>query len=316
MAPVISTTTFDLWGGIASVSTYAEAETHDVAVDLVRRWLDDVDLAASTYRPDSEISALNAAEGRPTHVGRVLAAALRVALEAAETTGGLVDPTVGAVTLSGASASPTVTRAGTYRDVRLVPDNTDTTTDTDSTGATVTMPRGVRLDLGATAKAWAADRAADLAASECDGGVLVSLAGDIAMAGQAPEGGWVVLVTDDHREGGGSVNPVAQTVSLTGGGLATSSTTVRRRATPDGGSVSHVVDPIHWRPVTPVWRTVSVAAGDCVTANTATTAAIVLGHQARAWLEETGLPVRLIGVDGDVVRLGAWPAPELEGAST
>jgi thiamine biosynthesis lipoprotein len=307
MTDPITTTVFDLWGGIASVSTCGgpTADSHDVAVAAVHRWLADVEVAASTYRPDSEITALNDAGGAPTRVGPVLAAALRVALASAASTGGTVDPTVGAVTLSPAAALPTVTRAGTYRDVSLVPDG-DTTV--------VTMPAGVRLDLGATAKAWAADRAAEIAGRESGAGVLVSLAGDIAMSGPTPEGGWVVLVTDDHREGVDSTNAVAETVSLAGGGLATSSTTVRRRDTADGGTVSHVIDPIHWRPVTPVWRTVSVAAGDCVTANTATTAAIVLGDRAEAWLEQTGLPVRLVGIDGHIVRLGSWPVPEHEGA--
>ena len=178
--------------------------------------------------------------------------------------------------------------------------------------AVVTMPPGLRLDLGATAKAWAADRAADLATLASGAGVLVSLAGDLAMAGPLPRGGWDVLVTDDHREGADSANAVAEIVSLAGGGLATSSTTVRRRPTADGRSISHVVDPIRWRPVTPVWRTVSVAAGDCVTANTATTAALVLGERAEAWLDETGLPARLVGVDGRITRLGAWPEPRDE----
>jgi thiamine biosynthesis lipoprotein len=227
-----------------------------------------------------------------------------VALASAATTNGTVDPTVGSVTLVAASATPTVTRTGSYRDVTLVHDGDSTI---------VTMPAGVRLDLGATAKAWAADRAAELAAIESGSGVLVSLAGDIAMSGPVPDDGWIVLVTDDHREGVDSSNAVAETVRLAGGGLATSSTTVRRRETADGGTVAHVIDPIRWRPVTPVWRTVSVAAGDCVTANTATTAALVLGDRAEAWLEQTGLPVRLVGVDGHIVRLGDWPVPVTEG---
>jgi thiamine biosynthesis lipoprotein len=302
MTTAITTTSFDLWGGVASVSTHGGTgpDAHGLALGAVRRWLDDVEAAASTYRADSEITALNDAGGRPTRVGPVLAAALRVALASAAATNGTVDPTVGAVTLSAAAAAPTVTRTGSYRDVAI---------QHDGGSAVVTMPAGVRLDLGATAKAWAADRAAELAALESGAGVLVSLAGDIAMAGPAPEEGWVVLVTDDHREGVESTNDVAETVSLAGGGLATSSTTVRRRDTADGGSVAHVIDPIRWRPVTPVWRTVSVAAGDCVTANTATTAALVLGDRAEAWLETTGLPVRLVAVDGRIVRLGAWPEP-------
>jgi thiamine biosynthesis lipoprotein len=304
----ITTTSFDLWGGIASVSTHRGTgpDAHEVALAAVRRWLDEVEAAASTYRPDSEITALNAADGRPTRVGPVLAAALRVALASAATTNGTVDPTVGTVTLVAASAQPTVTRTGSYRDVELAHDGDSTI---------VTMPAGVRLDLGATAKAWAADRAAELAAVASGSGVLVSLAGDIAMSGPAPDHGWVVLVTDDHREGVDSTNAVAETVSLAGGGLATSSTTVRRRETAEGGTVAHVIDPIRWRPVTPVWRTVTVAAGDCVAANTATTAALVLGDRAEAWLEQTGLPVRLVGVDGHIVRLGGWPLPDTEGES-
>jgi thiamine biosynthesis lipoprotein len=301
----MQTTRFDLWGGIASVSTLADGDAHERAVAALRAWLADVEIAASTYRDDSEITALNAADGRSVRIGPVLAEALQVALAAAERTDGAVDPTVGRVTLSAAAAIPTVTRAGTYRDIVIEPDGDH---------AVVTLPRGMQLDLGATCKAWAADRGALLAAEAAGSGVLVSLAGDIAVHGEVPDGGWLVLVTDDHRETSDSHGPAAQTVSLHGGGLATSSTTVRRRDTGDGGTVSHVIDPINWRPVTPVWRTVSVAANDCVTANTATTAAIVLGDRAQAWLETSGLPARLIGVDGDIVRVGAWPSPDLEGA--
>ena len=269
---------------------------------LLRDELGTIDRACSRFLAGSELNAVNAGAGTPVGVSSVLFDAVAAALRAADATNGTVDPTVGAVTLSAAAAAPTITRTGSYRDVVVVHDG-------DS--AVVTMPAGVRLDLGATAKAWAADRGAELAAIESGAGVLVSLAGDIAMSGPAPEDGWVVLVTDDHREGVESTNAVAETVSLEGGGLATSSTTVRRRGTADGGSVSHVIDPLRWRPVTPVWRTVSVAAGDCVTANTATTAALVLGDRAEAWLETTGLPVRLVANDGRIVRLGSWPEPAI-----
>ena len=177
-------------------------------------------------------------------------------------------------------------------------------------GATVTLPPGVRLDLGATAKAWAADRAAGLAFLATGVGVLVSLAGDLAVAGPAPQEGWLVLVTDDHRETAGSAGAQAETVSITAGVLATSSTTVRRRTTAEGRTVSHVIDPVNWRPVTPVWRTVSVAAPDCLTANTTTTAAIVLGDRAEQWLAARGLPTRLVSTDGRIVRIAGWPEPE------
>ncbi|MBI1378504.1 MAG: FAD:protein FMN transferase [Frankiales bacterium] len=298
-------TTFDLWGGTATVATVGTG-SHEQAVDVVRAWLAEVDAAASTYREDSELSRLNAAAGEPVRVGPVLAEALRVALRAAERTAGAVDPTVGTVTLRG--AGPSLRRSGSHRDVLLTDDPSG-----DGSGALVVLPAGLRLDLGATAKAWAADRAADAVLRATGLGALVSLAGDLAIAGPSPAGGWSVLVTDDHREGVASANAVAQRVSLAAGGLATSSTTVRRRTTPDGLTVAHLVDPLTWRPVDPVWRTVSVAAGDCVTANTASTAAVVLASGAVDWLRTTGLPCRLVATDGSITRLGSWPAPDAQG---
>ena len=83
------TTTFDLWGGIASVSTVDGGHAHAEAVSTVHTWVAEVDRAASTYRADSEITALNDADGSPTLVGPVLAAALRVALDAAARTVGV-----------------------------------------------------------------------------------------------------------------------------------------------------------------------------------------------------------------------------------
>ena len=69
----------------------------------------------------------------------------------------------------------------------------------DRANGTVRMPAGVRLDLGATAKAWAADRAAAAAFSVSGCGALVGIGGDIATCGTAPDAGWKIRVTDDHR---------------------------------------------------------------------------------------------------------------------
>jgi FAD:protein FMN transferase len=137
--------------------------------------------------------------------------------------------------------------------------------------------------------------------------VLVSLGGDIAVAGPAPAGGWPILVTDDHRADPSKAD--GQVVGIAAGGLATSSTAVRRWRTTDG-VVHHVVDPRTGRPAREVWRTVSVAARSCVDANTASTAAIVLGEDARSWLIERGLPARLVRPDGRVDTTGTWPIEE------
>ena len=61
----------------------------------MERVLDDVDLAYSRFRPDSELTAVNAPAGRTVTVGPLLARAIEGSLEAARRTGGAVDPTVG-----------------------------------------------------------------------------------------------------------------------------------------------------------------------------------------------------------------------------
>ena len=169
------------------------------------------------------------------------------------------------------------------------------------------MPRGVRLDLGATAKACAADRAAADLARETGCGVFVNLGGDLAVAGEPPAGGWRVVVGDDHAATDATRDP---TVTVHAGGLATSSTTRRawRRA---GRTVHHIVDPRTGDVPDPLWRTVSVAAPSCVYANTAATASIVLGGAAPAWLTARGLPARLVDVHGQVETVAGWPAAQV-----
>jgi thiamine biosynthesis lipoprotein len=238
--------------------------------------------------------------------------AVEAALRAARLTGGDVDPTVGGALISlgydrdfdSLVAGPRTTVASVpgWRTVRL-----------DRHMQTIRVPRGVTLDLGATAKALGADRAvtAALAAAGC--GVVVSLGGDVRVAGPPPADGWRIRVTDDHSAG---VSAPGQWISLRSGGLATSSTTVRRwqlEHSPDhDGSdapvVHHLLDPATGQPVPGPWRTVTVAAASCLDANIASTAAIVRGDRAPAWLERAGLPSRLVTTDGLVLRVAGWPA--------
>ena len=173
----------------------------------------------------------------------------------------------------------------------------------DADRRTVRIPRGVELDLGATGKAFAADRAARRIAAAIEQGVLVGLGGDIAVAGSPPAGGWPVRVTDDHRD----LDGAGPTIALRSGGLATSSTTVRRWLV-EGGERHHIVDPRSGASAAEVWRTASVAAATCADANAGSTAAIVLGEAAPAWLARSGLAARLVRREGGVVGVANWPA--------
>jgi thiamine biosynthesis lipoprotein len=171
----------------------------------------------------------------------------------------------------------------------------------DADAATLLVPRGIWLDLGATAKALAADRIATAAAAAAGCGVLVALGGDLAIGGPSPDEGWQVGVGDDHTAG------PDVTVTLNQGGLATSGT-ARRRWRRGGRTVHHIVDPRTGDVAVSCWRTATVAAASCVAANTASTAAVVMGRAAVPWLARCALPARLVAEDGAVTEVAGWPA--------
>ena len=175
-------------------------------------------------------------------------------------------------------------------------------------GPLLRLPPGVRLDLGATAKGVGSDRAvrAVMSATGHAGGVLVSLGGDIAVAGTPPRDGWPVTVAEAPDQAG---PPLPQLVRLPGGAIATSSVTCRRWRR-GGAILHHIVDPGTGQPANGPWRTASVAAVTCADANAAATAAIVAGRQAVSWLTGAGLPARLVGRDGEVCGLGGWPTAD------
>ncbi len=286
-----------------------------------------LDQACSRFRPDSELVAVgNAARGQAgevtVSVSPLLAEAVAVALRAAQLTDGDVDPTVGGVladlgydrdfaqlTPPGQSApvqAPGPGPAGPGAvGVRVIPGWR--TVRVDVASGRLTVPSGVQLDLGATVKGWAADRAAARIAAEFGCGVLVSLGGDTAVAGEAPPDGWRIRVQDRTGLPGEQPEGPSQVVTIRDGGLATSSTAARRWR--HGGDVlHHILDPRTARPAAQVWRTVSVAAATCADANTAATAAVIRGRQAVPWLTGLRLPARLVALDGTVRTLAGWPA--------
>jgi thiamine biosynthesis lipoprotein len=162
----------------------------------------------------------------------------------------------------------------------------------------LTVPVGTALDLGATAKAWTADRAAHQLATRYDTAVLVELGGDLAVAGARPDG-WCIRVAEREGEDG-------QLVLVRSGGLATSTTTVRTWRH-EGRDVHHLVDPRTGRPTDGPWRTATVAAPTALAANVASTAAIVEGTDAPAGLAAQGLAARLMARDGAVTTTAGWP---------
>ena len=273
----------------------------------VCRLLDEVDRTYSRFRADSELSIVNARAGRTGPVSALLAQAVAAALLSAAQTDGLVDPTVGRAMRAvgydddldrvAAKSGPPIVRfesvAG-WRVVRL-----------DCAARTLELPAGVELDLGSTGKALAADLAAEAARRASGGGVLVSLGGDIGLAGDPPPGGWRVRIAEDASE---PADAPGEVIALCSGAIATSSTTVRRWQR-GGLPFHHLLDPCTGRPADGPWRTASVIAASCVEANAAATAAIIRGASAPAWLAGLGLAARLVSSEGAICHLGRWPVP-------
>jgi thiamine biosynthesis lipoprotein len=282
----------------------------EAARGLLASYIAALDLACSRFRADSELARAERSAGTPVPVSEVLADAVAVALHAADVTGGDLDPTVATdmaalgydrdfalVAQDGPPVPVTVRIRPGWRQIRL-----------ERAPRLLTVPPGVRLDLGATAKARAADRAAARLADSLGCGVLVSLGGDIAAAGPSPEGGWRIRIQDVTSDPEDPPVGPSQVIAITGGGVSSSGIAARRWRR--GGAVMHhILDPRTGRPARPVWRTVSVIAAAALQANTASTTAIIRGVPALGWLEDQGLAARLVAADGSVHHTPGWPLP-------
>lgn len=273
------------------------------ALGIALAHLAELDPAASRFRPDSEVSRLaRSAAGGPitTRLSPLLDDYLRAALRAAVLTGGLVDPTVGAalvaegydadlpVVRARAGFRPPATRPAVPGWRSIVRDRL--------TGE-VTLPAGLLLDLGATSKAHAADTIAATLARSLPGGFLVNLGGDVATSGEMPEAGWRI-----------GVDGTDQVVTAAPGQCFATSSTRRRAWRTDAGETHHVIDPRTGRAAVTPWAQVTCAGASTLEANAASTAAVVLGDAAPAWLSARGVPARLQAHDGAVARTCGWPA--------
>jgi thiamine biosynthesis lipoprotein len=295
---------------IRAIGTTATVVVQDpdragVAERVLARALDEIDLACSRFREDSELAMLHAEAGRTVRVSGLLFEALEVACRVAARTGGVVDPTVGSAmcalgydadldeVLARPPAAPrALGRVPGYLHVQL-----------NSRTRSVRIPRGVRLDLGSSAKALAADRAAARIAEAVDGGVLISLGGDVAVAGPPPRGGWAVGIA---HESSTPPEEVDQVVAIGHGGLASSAVSARTWRS-GGRTMHHIIDPRTGDCAEPYWSLVSATGTSCVEANLVTTASVVWGADALEQLHRFDQSVRLVRFDGTVFRLNGWP---------
>jgi len=272
---------------------------------LARLVLADVDATCSRFRDDSDLTRVNRHPGQWVAVDPLLVAAVEIAIAAARRTDGLVHPLLGRALVQlgydrdfgllrecdGHPAPVTTPALDSWRAIRVDP------------GGGLRIPEDTALDLGATGKAWCADLIATAYERHLRGSAVVSVGGDLRIA--RPDGRpWLVGISEHP----GRVPD--ETIAVGAGAVATSTTLVRRW-TRHGVRRHHLLDPRTGLPVPEVWRTVTAVAPTCVGANTASTAAIVLGDAAPDWLATTSAAARLVAQDGQVRHLGGWPVEEV-----
>ncbi len=289
----------------------------NAAEEIVRQVLAAVDHACSRFRADSELVALQPRMPSGVRVSPMFRLLLERALDAARMTDGAVDPTLGA-DLAALGHGPALTVSPGIRSVPVSPMHSSSNAVPDRVPGwsrlrldadTLTVPVGLSLDLGASAKAVAADLAAAEVHRRLGCGVLVSLGGDLASAGPGPQddqpdvapGQWQVLVQDLPAD-------PAQHISLAPGFAVATSSTQKRRWLHAGSQVHHILDPRFGLPAEAVWRSVTVAAPTCLEANAFSTAAIVRGFKALEWFRTEEVPARFVDSRGRVATTGGWPA--------
>lgn len=300
----------------------ADAEKLAAARAACEQILAAIDVACSRFRDDSDLVRANRNAGHWVQVDRLLVQAMTAAVRVAHSTDGLVDPTLGGhlVALGYDRDLDEIRRAGPDTGTRPTPVHPPVVPDSwrrigiDPDGG-LRVPEGISLDLGATGKAFAADLIAATVPDQIGTALIISLGGDVAVgtptdsgAAGTPGHRWQIAVAERPED---AAKAEAEVVVLDEGGLATSST-LARHWSQDGVAMHHLLDPRTGLPVEPVWRTVSVCAGSCLDANAASTAAIVLGKRAPAWLWQTDLAARLVASDGEVFRIAGWPEPDTD----
>jgi thiamine biosynthesis lipoprotein len=289
---------FEIWGMTGTLATEREDQS-EFAETRLWHWLDAIDESCSRFRPDSELSLLNVrGDG---DLSSTLELALVAALESSDATGGLCDPTVlpALLALGYDVDYVELARAGSAAPLVAVPSLGSSAITLDLLQHRVSLARGCQLDLGASAKALAADLVANDVAPH--GGVLVEIGGDVAVRGRGPTGSWAIGVSDVLVVTGNEPR-----VSVANGGVATSSTATRSWLA-NGHRVHHIIDPRTGTCAAGPYVTATVSAESCVRANAFATAALLWGEDAGYYLAQAGYAGRLVCADGTVEYVGGWP---------
>ena len=272
-------------------------------LERARNLVDELESRWSRFLPDSELSRLNAAAGRPAIVAPATYELISRAVDGWRLTEGRFDPTV----------LPALVAAGydrSFDDIeRDAPDAAPPSAPAPGCGDiglnavthAVTLPSGVALDLGGIGKGFAADVVASELLRDGAAGVCVNLGGDVRLRGEAPSGGgWIVEV---ESEPGVESRQTQLKIGLADGAVATTSSRRRswRRA---GEPLHHVIDPATGGPLDDPPASATVVAADAWRAEILAKAVFLAGTRgdAERLLASTGATGVLVDAEGSLHR--------------
>jgi len=236
----------------------------DDLLDRAAARIEELESRWSRFRPDSEVSRLNAAPvGRAVEVSPDTLVLVDLALQGYEVSNGAFDPSMLANLVDAGYGSSLVedldSGAPLVREIVATAPvaHGDLRAEfiVDVEAQTITRTSSLQFDPGGLGKGLAADLVADdLMAAGADG-VLINLGGDLRAAGTGPDGSSWQVEVEDPRDGS-----TLAVVSLDDGALATSSRMRRRWTDGDGNEGHHLLDPTTGRPAATVTNGATVIA--------------------------------------------------------
>lgn len=272
------------------------------ALQLTRDLFAEWEGVFSRFRPESELSRLNAAAGFRTPVSPLMLTVLSRALDAARATRGVFDPTILQRMLqigydrSFESLAPHLPAAygsqpaqtGGWRNVEV-----------NEARRHVRLPAGVGLDFGGIVKGMAVDAALDLLEEQHMAPAMVNAGGDLAVRGLPPESSFWPIAVPGKDEG--------WVIGLERGAVATSGV-ARRRWMQGDQQRHHLIDPRTGEPAASSLWSVTSLAGACAQAEVAAKTTLILGREQGArFIEEARLGALMIADSGEWSAAGAWP---------
>ena len=229
----------------------------------------------------SDVWNINHAEGKTVTVSDETAEILRTAIEISEKSGGAFDITIAPVSVlwdftSGSQVIPEeaaieqAVRLVDYRQIRI-------------DGNSVTLPAGMKIDLGGIAKGYIADAVkAKLEAAGITSAIL-SFGGNIVAIGMKPDGSpWKVGIQDIDEPTG-----TTMMVSLNYGGSTVTSGIYERGFTVDGITYHHILSSENGWPIQNELASVTIFSDSSMLGDALSTAVFALGTEKGSRLIES-----------------------------